>query len=117
MNIGTKVHFIKCDITDKSSIKNAVAAVVQSIPYIDVLVNAAGVLADRNIELTINVNLLGLINMTMEVLPYMDKTQNGRGGVIMNVASSLGLVPCPAIAIYSASKFGVIGFTRSLAVS
>lgn len=75
-----------------------------------------GVMADRNIELTININLIGLINTTMEALPYMDKTQKGRGGLILNIASSLGLEPCGAIAIYSASKFGVVGFTRCLAV-
>lgn len=117
MNNKTKVTFIKCDVTDKTSIKNAIDQVAKSLHYIDVLVNGAGVISDRNVELTINVNLIGLINTTLEALPYMDKSQNGRGGVILNIASVLGLEPCGSIAVYSASKFGVIGFTRSLAVS
>ncbi|XP_005190984.2 alcohol dehydrogenase [Musca domestica] len=115
MNKKTKVTFIKCDVTDKNSIKNAIGHVVKSVQYIDVLVNGAGVIADRNVEFTINVNLIGLINTTLEAMPYMDKSQKGRGGVILNIASVLGLEPCPPIAVYSASKFGVVGFTRSLA--
>lgn len=117
MNKKTKVTYIKCDVTSKASIKNAIDQVVKLLRYIDVLVNGAGVIADRNVEFTIGVNLIGLINTTMEAMPYMDKSQKGRGGVILNIASVLGLEPCPPIAVYSASKFGVVGFTRSLAVS
>lgn len=111
-----KVVYIKMDITDKKSIKQAITKTVALVKYIDVLVNGAGVIADRNVELTMNVNLTGLINTTFEAWPYMDKTQTGRGGMVVNIASVLGLEPCPPIAVYSASKFGVIGFTRSLAV-
>ncbi|XP_065358335.1 alcohol dehydrogenase-like [Calliphora vicina] len=114
MNPKTKVIYMKFDVTDKTSIKNTFNQIVSTVTYIDVLVNGAGVIADRNIEFTINVNLIGLINTTMEALPYMDKTQKGRGGVILNIASVLGLEPCSPICVYSASKFGVVGFTRSL---
>lgn len=117
MNTKTKVMYLKFDVTDKMSIKNTITQIVNIMKYIDVLVNGAGVIADRRIEMTININLIGLINTTMEALPYMDKSQKGRGGVIVNIASVLGLEPCPPIAVYSASKFGVVGFTRSLAVS
>lgn len=117
MNPKTKVLYMKFDVTNKTSIKNTISQVVGIIKYIDVLVNGAGVIADRNVELTINVNLIGLINTTMEALPYMDKAQKGRGGVLLNIASVLGLEPCSPIAVYSASKFGVVGFTRSLSVS
>ncbi|XP_013118121.2 alcohol dehydrogenase [Stomoxys calcitrans] len=111
---ATKVCFIKCDVTNKASIKEALAEAVNLFQFIDVLVNGAGVIADRNVELTINVNLIGLINTTLEALPYMDKEQKGRGGVVLNIASVLGLEPCGCICVYSASKFGVVGFTRSL---
>uniref|UniRef100_A0A1A9WPS6 Alcohol dehydrogenase n=1 Tax=Glossina brevipalpis TaxID=37001 RepID=A0A1A9WPS6_9MUSC len=102
------------DVTEKKSIEDAIRIVIDTVKYIDVLVNGAGILSDRNIEATINVNLIGLINTTMIALPYMDKSQYGRGGLILNIASALGLEPCPPLAIYSSSKFGVIGFTRSL---
>lgn len=116
MNAKTKVVYMKFDVTDKNSIKTTFSQIVSMIKHIDVLVNGAGVIADRNVEFTINVNLIGLINTTLEVLPYMDKTKGGRGGVILNIASVLGLEPCSPIAVYSASKFGVVGFTRSLSV-
>lgn len=116
INPKTKVIYMKFDVTDKTCIKNTFNEIVKIIKYIDVLVNGAGVIADRNIELTININLIGLINTTLEALPYMDKAQKGRGGLILNIASLLGLDPCPPVAIYSASKFGVVGFTRCLAV-
>ncbi|KAM7361759.1 alcohol dehydrogenase-like isoform 1-T2 [Cochliomyia hominivorax] len=114
MNVKTKVIYMKFDVTDKTNIQNTFKQIVNTIKYIEVLVNGAGVIADRNVEFTINVNLIGLINTTLIALPYMDKTNGGRGGVILNIASVLGLEPCSPIAIYSASKFGVIGFTRSL---
>ena len=117
INPKTKVVYMKFDVTNKTSIKNTISEVVAMVKYIDVLVNGAGVISDRNIEFTINVNLIGLINTTMEALPYMDKAQKGRGGVLLNIASVLGLEPCPPIAVYSASKFGVVGFTRSLSVN
>ncbi|XP_075144588.1 alcohol dehydrogenase 2-like [Haematobia irritans] len=115
LNKTTNVKFIKCDITNKTSIKNAFDQIVKAIKYIDVLVNGAGILKERNVELTINVNLIGLINTTLEALPYMDKAAKGRGGVILNISSVAGLEPMGSTCIYSASKFGVIGFTRSLA--
>lgn len=117
INPRTVVIYKKFDITDKAVIKNTFDEIVKTVQYIDVLINGAGVILDRNIELAININLTGLINTTMEALPYMDKTQKGRGGVLLNIASVLGLEPSPAVAVYSATKFGVIGFTRSLSVN
>ena len=117
LNPRTKVIYKKFDITDKACIENTFDEIVEIVQYIDVLINGAGVILDRNVELAVNINLIGLINTTMKALPYMDKTQKGRGGVLMNIASVVGLEPSPAVAIYSATKFGVIGFTRSLSVN
>ncbi|XP_073820185.1 alcohol dehydrogenase-like [Musca autumnalis] len=115
LNKNTKVTYLKCDVTDKNCIKNVINQVVESVQYIDVLVNGAGVVAERNVEFAVNVNLIGLINTTLEAMPYMDKSQKGRGGVILNIASVLGLEPWGGISVYSATKFGVVGFTRSMA--
>lgn len=47
----------------------------------------------------------------------MSKANGGSGGIIVNIASVAGLEPIPGMPIYSATKHGVIGFTRSMAVS
>uniref|UniRef100_W8C7D0 alcohol dehydrogenase n=1 Tax=Ceratitis capitata TaxID=7213 RepID=W8C7D0_CERCA len=114
INPKTKVYYTKFDITNKESIKQSLADVISKVQHIDALINGAGILTDPNVELTMNINLIGLINTTLEALPLMDKNKQGRGGVIVNIASVLGLEPCPPAAVYCASKFGVVGFSRSL---
>ncbi|KAM7361007.1 alcohol dehydrogenase 1-like [Cochliomyia hominivorax] len=114
INPKTKVIYRKFDVTDKKVIKETIKYIVDTVKYIDVLINGAGVILDRNAELAVNINLIGLINTTLEAIPHMDKAQHGRGGVLMNIASVVGLEPSPAVAVYSATKFGVVGFTRSL---
>lgn len=84
--------------------------------YIDVLINGATLCDESDIDATINTNLTGMMNTCATVLPYMDKQQMGKGGLIVNVTSVVGLDPSPVFCAYSAAKFGVIGFTRSLAV-
>jgi len=110
------VFFVRIDVGDKDLIRKSVKEVINRMKFIDVLVNGAGIVRDRNVDLTISVNLTGLIHTTMEVLPYMDKRKGGRGGIIANIASVYGLEPCASHAVYTASKFGVVGFTRSISV-
>lgn len=109
-----KVHFVHMDVMDRHNIENAVKQIVGIIKYIDVLINGVGVLADKDVDTTIGVNLTGLIHTTLAFLPYMDKTVSGRGGVVVNISSVFGLEPAPAFAVYAAAKHGVVGFTRSL---
>lgn len=90
--------------------------VMVQMDYIDVLINGATLCDESDIDATINTNLTGMMNTCATVLPYMDKQQLGKGGLIVNVTSVVGLDPSPVFCAYSASKFGVIGFTRSLAV-
>lgn len=105
----------KLDVTDPADITAKLQKVVDKIKYIDILVNGAGIINERSVEKTIAVNLVGLINTTLKALRYMDKTEKGRGGVVVNIASVLGLEAAHGVATYTASKHGVIGFTKSLA--
>jgi len=108
------------DVTDTTSVREAVATSERDAGPIDVLVNNAG--ADRAAlfldtdeeawDQVIAVNLRGVIACTHAVLGGM---QERGGGVIVNVASEAGRVGAVGGATYSAAKAGVMGFTKAIA--
>ncbi len=112
---------LKCDVTKQSDIKALVDVSVKRFGMIDILVNNAGIVYFKNIldtteeewDNTIDINLKGVFLFTKEVLPYM--LENKSGGVIVNVSSGAGKSGFPNLSAYCASKFGVIGFTESIA--
>ncbi|KAH8297541.1 hypothetical protein KR054_002295 [Drosophila jambulina] len=111
----TEIFYQKVDITQKSDIEAAYKATAERLGHFDVVVNGSGLMNDRLIDLTIQINLLGVIHSTLTALEYMDKSKGGRGGVIVNISSVAGLQPTALMAIYSAAKTGVTTFTRALA--
>lgn len=60
---------------------------------------------------------MGVIYSVLEVIPLMSKAEGGKGGLVVNISSVLGLEPGHYMAIHSAAKHGIIGLTRCLAVS
>ena len=117
VNTKTQIFFWKFDVTmDKESMQKYFDEVMVQMDYIDVLINGATLCCEADINATITVNLTSLINITAAVMPYMDKNKCGRGGLIVNISSVTGLDPSPVFCAYSAAKFGVLGFSRSLAV-
>lgn len=94
--------------------------IIENFGRIDVLVNNAGITKDNllmrmkkeDFEAVINVNLIGTFNITKCVVPYMMKQRYGR---IINMASVVGVAGNAGQTNYSASKAGIIGFTKSLA--
>jgi len=110
------LRILPLDVTDAASIAAAVAA---SGP-IDALVNNAGIGLFGAFEATpmaqarrvFETNTFGAMAMTQAVLPQM---RARRSGVIVNVTSSVALAPMPLVAVYTASKTAVEGFTGSLA--
>ncbi|KAI9586970.1 development-specific 25 kDa protein [Glossina fuscipes] len=115
LNSTVKVTFVQANVADRTSVDHAVKEIVQAVGHVDVLVNGTSVLADKDVDTTVAVNLTGVINTTLGLLPFMDKTQSGQGGVVVNVASVYGLEPGPAFSVYTAAKHGVVGFARSMA--
>lgn len=119
MAAGLAVSAHVLDVSDPGSCAGAVAAAVEAAGGLDVLCNVAGTLLTRNfLEIkeaewlrVISVNLNGVFFMSQAALPQLLATR----GNIVNVASSAGLVGAPYGVAYSASKFGVVGFTRALA--
>jgi ketoreductase len=110
-----------CDVTSKEDIKAVVQAAVDRFGTIDVLVNNAGragggVTADIPDELwfdVINTNLNSVFLMTREVLNAGGMRAKNRGRII-NIASTAGKQGVVLGAPYSASKHGVVGFTKAL---
>jgi ketoreductase len=109
------------DVTDRASIARAVAVLVGRWGTIDVLVNNAGVSGitslndadDDSWNRIIATNLTGMYGVTKAFAPHIRNHAHGR---VINLSSVLGRFGVPGYAAYCASKHGVIGLTRSLAL-
>jgi NAD(P)-dependent dehydrogenase (short-subunit alcohol dehydrogenase family) len=107
--------FAAADVTQPDSVRSALAG----LQRIDVLVNAAGLIRrdaefePAVFESVVNVNLNGMMRVTMAALPLIEKVS----GCIVNIASILSFYGGPRVPAYSASKGGVLQLTRSLAVA
>jgi 3-oxoacyl-[acyl-carrier protein] reductase len=111
---------LKCDVSKQSDVKNLVDISIKKFRRIDFLINNAGIVYYKSImktteeewNKTIDINLKGIFLFTNEVLPYMIENKSG---VIVNVSSGAGKSGFPNLSAYCASKFGIIGFTESVA--
>jgi len=119
--MGVAARFVHADVTKASQIESLVNETVTSFGRLDVLVNNAGIELPKKITDTseaewdrlLDVNLKGVFLCAKASIPVM---QRQGGGVIINVASELGLVGGSEIAAYSASKGGVVQLTKALAI-
>ena len=118
---GSGHSFISVDLSDKNEVQSLVDKVMEAVADIDVLVNSAGVALhgavtetdDRIWDTTMAVNLNAVFYLCRAVIPKM--VANG-GGVIVNVASTWGLVGAENSAAYCASKGALVQLTRSMAI-
>lgn len=120
-SIGGSAFSVEVDVTDAASVEKAVAAVTAKTGRVDILVNNAGIggkaapvweqtLEDWNRAVAIN--MTGVFNCTRAVIGGMRERKYGR---IVNIASIAGKEGNPNMTAYSATKAGVIGFTKSVA--
>ena len=109
---------ILCDIGDA----DAVAAAFESIPHLDVLVNNAGIAGPAGRVETldvdgwqrcVDVNLNGTFYVTRQAIPLLKKSDTG---AIVSVSSNAGLMGCPDRSPYAATKWAVIGLTKTWAM-
>ena len=112
----------RCNVADSDSVRQCVADVVADFGRIDILVNSAGIVdlapaehIDPDVwRRTIDINLTGSFLMAQAVANVM--IGQGDGGKIINMASQAGTVAIDGHIAYCASKFGVIGMTRTMAL-
>ena len=117
---GGQAEAFSCDVTDRDSVENVVEHVADEWGGVDILVNNAGITRDTLLprrsdddwDLVIGTNLKGMFLFSRAASRHMmSKKRTGR---IINMASVSGLIGNPGQTNYSASKAGMIGFTRSL---
>ena len=119
-DMGVKCLMVKADVSNEEDVNNMVESVISEFGKIDVLVNNAGITKDtllmrmskEDFDKVIDINLKGTFLVTKAVTKYMMKK---RCGSIINLASVVGVVGNSGQSNYSASKAGVIGFTKSVA--
>ena len=118
--IGVQVLAVKGDVSNFEDCENFVKQVIERFGQIDVLVNNAGITRDgllmrmkeEDFDKVIEINLKGTFLVTKSVIPYMLKKRDGK---IINLASVVGVTGNAGQCNYSASKAGIIGFTKSIA--
>ena len=108
------------NLNDYSLVEDVVLKIINKYGCIDVLINNAGLSANKKLEETteadfekvMDLNVKAMFNMTKAVVPFM---KENKGGVILNTSSMVSIYGQPAGVAYPTSKFAVNGMTKSLA--
>ncbi len=117
---GGEALAVPVDVANHNDIENMVRSALDLYGQVDILFNNAGfgrmdwldkLDPERDIETQVQVNLTGLIQVARAVLPHMLERREGH---IINMSSVAGRIAPPFYSVYSATKFGVRGFTEAL---
>ncbi|MFK7843297.1 MAG: SDR family NAD(P)-dependent oxidoreductase [Sphingorhabdus sp.] len=119
--LGDKTAFASLDVTSSEAWNRALTIAEEKFGQLDILVNNAGILkfarlddlSEDDIRQIINVNLIGTIMGSQAAIPFIERAG---GGSIVNMSSADGISGANGLTAYCASKFGVRGFTKSLAL-
>ncbi|AQX55429.1 3-ketoacyl-ACP reductase [Priestia flexa] len=119
--LGVKVAYATADVSSMEEVNKAVDYLYNQLGKADILINNAGIgkfggfleLSPEEWKQIIDINLMGVYYVTRAVLPQMIEKN---GGDIINISSTAGQKGAPVTSAYSASKFGLLGLTESLAL-
>jgi 3-oxoacyl-[acyl-carrier protein] reductase len=119
---GGEAEGYAVDVADADAVIALVADVVERFGGLDILVNNAGISVPGRVESedyeagwarTLDVNLTAHVRLVRAALPHLEQSGAGR---VVNIASTEGVGAQPFVSAYTASKHGVVGLTRALAV-
>ena len=118
---GGQAVAVASDVTKRESVESALSGAVEYFGRLDVVVNNAGAVvvadadhtSDEEWQRVIDVNLTGAFRVSRAALPLL---RRAGGGSIINIGSALGLVARKQRAAYCASKFGLTGLTKAMAI-
>lgn len=119
--MGAAAHFVRCDVTKESDVKNLLDETVGRFGGLDVLINNAGMITHRaavDVDVSLwdtvfAVNARSTFLASKHAIPYL---KAAGGGSIVNISSMAGLRGAPGLTTYSASKAAINGFTVALAL-
>ena len=118
---GVEVEVCRADLRNPDAARSIIASAVETYGQLDILVNNAGFTLDEPFldgtterwQEIFNINLMSMITASQDAARHLIEQGSGR---IINISSVHGIVHMPGHAIYAATKGGINGFTRSLAV-
>ena len=108
-----------CDVRDYSTVESTINSIANELGKIDILINNAGLWIQEELDSNdserihsvVDVNLLGVINCSKAVIPFMKQNKDG---LIININSQAGINHKAERVVYNATKWGVTGFCKSL---
>ncbi|XP_070562346.1 15-hydroxyprostaglandin dehydrogenase [NAD(+)]-like [Ptychodera flava] len=104
-----RIVFVKCDVT------TAFEDIKKKFGRLDIVCNNAGICNEYDPVRTIATNLIPVIIGTYLAVEFMGTQNGGNGGVVINAGSIAGVIAHKYVPVYTASKHGVVGFTRAAA--
>ncbi|MFC0559732.1 3-ketoacyl-ACP reductase [Halalkalibacter alkalisediminis] len=118
---GVKAAYATADVSSLEQVESAIKELSAKLGPADILINNAGTgkfgsfleLEPEEWKNIIDINLMGVYYVTRSVLPQLIEK---KGGDIINISSTAGQKGAPVTSAYSASKFGLLGLTESLAL-
>ncbi|HIC73745.1 MAG TPA: SDR family oxidoreductase [Candidatus Marinimicrobia bacterium] len=120
---GGEVKLLKLDVTDNTTIDDAINTIESERGRLDILINNAGYglggffedISEREFRDQMETNFFGVLKMTRRALPLMRRSTTNHGNVkIINISSAQGRAPIPGLGAYGTSKWALEGFSEAL---
>ncbi len=120
---GGEVKLLKLDVTDNTTIDDAINTIESERGRLDILINNAGYglggffedISEREFRDQMETNFFGVLKMTRRALPLMRRSTTDHGNVkIINISSAQGRAPIPGLGAYGTSKWALEGFSEAL---